>query len=52
MTLADMIADSSHRLDATIPYISEDGPEADITEVLTDTMHICNCPSDIARHRC
>lgn len=51
MTLADIIADSSHRLDATIPYIPEEGPEPDIREVLLDTLLICNCPSYSFQHR-
>lgn len=46
MTIADMIIQGSYRLDGTLPYIPEEGPEPDAREVLQSSLFICNCPAD------
>lgn len=51
MTISDIIRDSSFRLDATLPYIPDEGPTPDLNEVLSQTLFICNCPAYAKSHR-
>jgi len=51
VTIAQIIRQSSMRLDETLPHVPEDGPDPDFVEALHDTLMICNCPEYSHAHR-